>query len=325
MLSAGVDLGGTKIQSAVLRAGKVVGTARILTPQSGVEAVVAAVAESINSALHNAGADPADLLGAGIGTPGTISGGTVANSPNVPGFDAATPVPLANLVGAQLKGLRVVIDNDVRVAVLGEQIRGAGRPYKNFLGVFVGTGVGGGLVIGGTRIEGGGAAGEIGHTQVKDEGRRCGCGKRGCLEAYAGRARIAETAEKWQAEGRKTKLFEIMRKKDRDRVTSGVIAAALVRHDPVTEELIDEAVWALGIAIANAQNLLDLEAVIIGGGLGDRLGLPFVERIAAAAQPRLHVPERAPKFLTTELGDLAGAVGAALLGAQRPRTEHARR
>lgn len=323
MLSAGVDLGGTKIQSVILKAGKVVGSARILTPQSGVEGVVAAVAESVNSALHNAGADPADLSGTGIGTPGTITGGSVANSPNVPGFASGEPVPLAELVSKQLRGVRVAIDNDVRVAVLGEQMKGAGRPYSNFLGVFVGTGVGGGLVIGGARLEGGGAAGEIGHTLVKEGGRRCGCGKRGCLEAYAGRARMAATAEKWQAEGRKTKLFQIMAKRDRERVTSGVIAAALAKHDPVTEELVDEAVWALGIAIANAQNLLDLEAVIIGGGLGDRLGRPFVDRIAESARPRLHVPERAPKFLTTELGDLAGAVGAALLGSQRPKAANA--
>ena len=319
MLNAGVDLGGTKIQSVVMRAGKVVGSARVLTPQSGVDAVVAAVSESINTALHNAKADPGELSGAGIGTPGSIAAGTVANSSNVPGFGSSSPIPLATMVTAQLRGVRVVIDNDVRVAVLGEQLKGAGRPYKNFLGVFVGTGVGGGLVIGGSRVEGGGAAGEIGHTLVKDGGRRCGCGKRGCLEAYAGRARMAETAEKWQAEGRKTKLFEIMAKKERDRVTSGVIAAALAKHDPVAEELIDEAIWALGIAIANAQNLLDLEAVIIGGGLGDRLGQPFIDRIAEAAHPRLHIPDRAPKFLTTELGDLAGAVGAAMLVGQRPR------
>ena len=104
-----------------------------------------------------------------------------------------------------------------------------------------------------------------------------------------------------------------MERKGRDRLTSGVIAEALAEHDQVAIELIDEVVWALGIALANAANLLDLEAVIIGGGLGDRLGKPFVDRVAEAAAPRLHVPERPPTFLTTELGDLSGAVGAAVL------------
>jgi glucokinase len=92
-----------------------------------------------------------------------------------------------------------------------------------------------------------------------------------------------------------------------------VIAKALAKHDPVVVQLVDQAVWALGIALANAQNLLDLEAIVIGGGLGDRLGRPFVDRVAEAMHPRLHVPERPPKLLSTELGDLGGAVGGAVL------------
>ena len=112
--------------------------------------------------------------------------------------------------------------------------------------------------------------------------------------------------------GGTTDLFRIMRKRGRDRVTSGVIAHALEEADPMTVELIDDAVWALGIAVSNAQNLLDLDAIIVGGGLGDRLGEPFVRRVADAMQPRLHVPERPPAVLPTELGDLSGAVGAAV-------------
>jgi glucokinase len=133
------------------------------------------------------------------------------------------------------------------------------------------------------------------------------------VEAYAGRARIEATARRWQEHGRSTKLFDIMRRKGRDRVTSGVIARALERGDEVAVELIDGAVWALGLALANAQNLLDLEAIIVGGGLGDRLGQPFVERVEERAMKHLHVPERPPRFLGTELGDLSGAVGAAVL------------
>jgi len=113
--------------------------------------------------------------------------------------------------------------------------------------------------------------------------------------------------------GTKTDLFDIMRDRGRDRVTSGVIARALEKGDRLTASLIDDAVWALGIALANAQNLLDLEAIIVGGGLGDRLGAPFVERVAHAVLARLHVPEAPPAILPTELGDLSGAVGAAVL------------
>ncbi len=147
-----------------------------------------------------------------------------------------------------------MVDNDVRVAVLGEFRRGAGRPYRNLLGVFVGTGVGGGLVLGGRLREGRGAAGEIGHTVVKDGGRRCSCGRRGHLEAYAGRGSMERTARRWQARGRRTVLFEVMEEKGRDRLTSGVIAAALKEGDPMATRLVDQAVWALGLGLASAQN-----------------------------------------------------------------------
>jgi glucokinase len=291
-----------------------VGTSRLLTPQSGAEAVTAAITDSIKAAIAAACAATADLAAVGIGSPGTIDAGagTVGHSPNVPGFET-DPVPLGPEVSRALGGVDVKIDNDVRVAVLGEWKRGAGRPYRDLLGVFLGTGVGGGLVLDNELYEGHGAAGEIGHTTVKDGGRRCGCGHRGCLEAYAGRARIEATARRWERAGRRTQLFDIMGKRGRDRVTSGVIAEALARRDKVTVELIDRAVWALAVALANAQNLLDLEAIIVGGGLGDRLGRPFVMRVEETAARYLHVPERPPKFLPTELGDLSGAVGAAVL------------
>ena len=313
-LTAGVDLGGTKIQTVIVRSGKVVGSARVPTPRAGPEPVIAAIVDTIRSSLAGARASTAQLAAVGIGSPGTIdvAAGTVGNSPNVPGFDQA-PVPLGPEVARALGGTEVVIDNDVRVAVLGEWKRGAGRPFTDLMGVFIGTGVGGGLILGGELRDGCGAAGEIGHTLVEDGGRLCGCGHRGCLEAYAGRARMEATARRWHSHGRQTRLFTIMRKKGRDRMTSGVIAAALAKHDAVTVRLVDRAVWALGVALANAQNLLDMQAIIVGGGLGDRLGRPFVRRVAEAAQPRLHVPDRPPRFLPTELGDLSGAVGAAVL------------
>jgi glucokinase len=313
-LVAGVDLGGTKIQSVILRNRTVVGRNRIPTPRSGAGAVLAAMAESVVASVADAGASLADLAAVGVGTPGAVdeASGSVSHAANVPGFDPG-PVPLADSLRQSLGGPQVKVENDVRVAVLGEWKRGAGRPYRDLMGVFVGTGVGGGLVLEGRLRIGRGAAGEIGHTLVKEGGRRCGCGRRGHLEAYAGRASIEATARKMLEKGRKTKLFEIMEKKGRDRVTSGVIADALDRHDRVTEELIEEAVWALGIALSNAANLLDLEAIIVGGGLGDRLGKAFVERVEKAAAPQLFTPERPPAFLTTELGDLGGAVGAAVL------------
>jgi glucokinase len=253
------------------------------------------------------------LSGIGVGSPGVIgTDGSVGSAKNVPGFQN-DPMPLGGRLSATFKAVPVKIDNDVRVAVRGEWQRGAGRPYQNLAGVFVGTGVGGGLVLDGQLLIGHGAAGEIGHTLVKEGGRVCSCGQHGHLESYAGRGCIVAEAQSRQEKGHRTDLFHLMRKRDRTRVTSGVIADALRHGDKMTKALIDDAIWALGIAIANAQNLLDLDAIIVGGGLGDRLGTPFVEAIERAAVPLLFAPGRPPKFLCTELGDLSGAVGAAVL------------
>jgi glucokinase len=172
--------------------------------------------------------------------------------------------------------------------------------------------VGGGLVLGGKLRRGRGAAGEIGHSVVKDGGRRCSCGRRGCLEAYAGRASIEGKARRLQDSGEKTALFEIMERQGRDRVTSGVIAKALEEHDELTERLMARAVWALGIGLASAQNVLDVQAIVIGGGLADKLGPPFVSDVREAMEPHLFADHR-PDVLPTKLGDLSGAVGAAVL------------
>jgi glucokinase len=113
--------------------------------------------------------------------------------------------------------------------------------------------------------------------------------------------------------GHKTSLFKIMKKRGRNRLSSGVYARALAKDDRMTKKLIDDAAWALGIGLASAQNLLDLEAIIVGGGLGDRLGQPFVDQIVTQMTPHLFVPDNPPAVLHTELGDLSGAVGAAVL------------
>src|SRR5439155_4062090 len=207
------------------------------------------IGQAVKDSLTQAKAAVEDLRGVGIGTPGEIDAdrGEVSLASNVPGF-VDPPVPLGPEVSQGLGAVPVRSDNDVRVAILGEFKRGAGRPYRNFLGVFVGTGVGGGLILDGRLRTGRGAAGEIGHAVVRDGGRLCSCGRRGCLEAYAGRGCIEATARRWQAKKRmRTELFEIMADRRRDRLTSGVIAAALERKDKTAEKLIDEAIKALGI------------------------------------------------------------------------------
>jgi len=314
-IAVGVDVGGTKIQSAAMVSQKVAGGHRMMTPLTGAPDVAAAIAEAVSKALAEAGAQPSDLHAVGLGVPGAIDTdeGTVSSSPNLPGFQGTEPVPLGAMVSELLGGVRVKLDNDVRVGILGEWKRGAGRGYRNLLGVWVGTGVGGGLVLEDELYEGQGAAGEIGHTIVKPGGRVCSDGRRGHLEAYAGRARLEVQARHLQKQGHKTDLFDIMKRKGRTRLSSGVWAEALEKDDKMAVELIEDAVEALGIALASVPNLLALEAIVVGGGLGDRLGQPFVHRIEKAMKPQLFVPDRPPRMLTTEFGDLSGAVGAAVL------------
>jgi glucokinase len=312
-VTAGVDLGGTKIQTVALRNGDVAGSARVLTPQTGkAEDVIEAIVGTIRSSLEAASATESDLAAIGVGTPGEVDSkaGAVLLAANVPGF--SDRVELGPLVSKELGGTKVMIDNDVSVGVLGEYRRGAGRPYKNLLGVWVGTGVGGGLILDGELYDGRGAAGEFGHMVVRPGGLPCTCGRRGCVEAYAGRVSMERRARRLVKRGHKTKLFEIMEKRGRTRLSSGVYARALASGDKLTKRLIADAAWALGLAMASAQNLLDLEAIVVGGGLGDRLGQRFVDQIVEHMTPHLFTPGQPPVVLGTELGDLSGAVGAAV-------------
>jgi glucokinase len=179
--------------------------------------------------------------------------------------------------------------------------------------VFWGTGVGGGIVLDGKPWVGRGAAGEIGHVVVKRNGARCTCGRKGCMEAYAGRGAMELRARAKHKRGTKTDLFHIMRDRGRERLTSGVWARALDRGDPLATELMDDAVAALGAGVASVQNVLDVEAIVIGGGLGIRLGEPYAERIRDAMMPHLFVDTDPPVVSVAALGDLGGAIGAALL------------
>jgi glucokinase len=313
--AAGIDLGGTKIEVAVFDPDwKVLGQARNPTPSEGTpEDVAQAIVTAAREACEAAGIGPSSLSGVGVGTPGAIDAdaGTVANARNVsPKWLAAYPL------GPELEralGARVIVGNDVQVATDAEYELGAGREYRSLLGVFWGTGIGGGLILDGEAWHGRGAGGEIGHTIVKVDGRRCQCGGRGHLEAYAGRASMEARARKRHSEGERTDLFKIMERRGRTRLTSAVWAKALEAGDRLATELIGEAVTMLAAGIASAVNLLDVEAVIIGGGLGVRFGDPVVRRIESAMKPLLFNDDRPPALHVAALGDLGGAMGAALL------------
>jgi glucokinase len=308
----GIDLGGTKIQTVVVDEDySVLGSARRPTPTSGGPAEVAAeMVAAMRDAAKAAEMEPAALAGIGVGSPGTIDDGSVSSARNLPGWEGT--FPLAATLQAAL-GPRVRIGNDVQVATLAEFKLGAGRLYDSLLGVFWGTGVGGGLILDRKPWRGRGGAGEIGHMVVEIDGARCTCGRRGCMEAYAGRAAMEEHVQRLVEKGRKTDLFKLMKERGRTRLTSGVWARALDHGDKLAQQLVDRAVGALGAGIASAINLLDVEGVIVGGGLGVRLGHPYAKRIAEAMQPHLFIDSRPPHVHVAALGDLGGAIGASLL------------
>src|SRR5271157_419084 len=313
----GIDLGGTKIQAAVVDEDhSVLGSSRRGTPTSGGPV---GVAKEMEAAMHDAAKaaeiETGTLAGVGVGSPGVIEAGNVTSARNLPGWEGT--FPLARTL-TDAFGCEVRVGNDVQVATDAEFKLGAGRLYDSLLGVFWGTGVGGGLILDRRPWIGRGGAGEIGHIVVEIDGARCTCGRRGCMEAYAGRAAMEEHVSRLVEKGRKTDLFKLMKERERTRLTSGVWARALEHKDKLATHMLDRAVRALGAGIASAVNVLDVEGVIMGGGLGVRLGHPFAERIAAEMLPHLFVDYRPPRVHVAALGDLGGAIGAALLVQTQP-------
>jgi glucokinase len=314
-MRGGIDLGGTKIQAVVVDDdGTVRGQSRHETPlHGGPPGIAAELVVALTEAAAEAALEPRELEAVGVGSPGKVddAAGTVSGARNLAGWEGSF-----DLRGALVEALGtpiVALGNDVDAGTLAEFELGAGKPYRDMLGVFWGTGVGGGIVLDGEMWRGRGAAGEIGHVVVKQHGALCGCGRHGCMEAYAGRGQMEVKARAEVDGGAKTVLFDLMRERGRTRLTSGIWRRALRVEDELATHIVDRAVAALGAGIGSAVNLLDIEAVIIGGGLGDKLGEPYVQRIREAMQPHLFRDEEPPASLGATLGDLGGATGAALL------------
>jgi glucokinase len=313
-LRGGIDLGGTKIQAAIIDAeGKVTGEARHPTPtEGGPEDVAKAMAAALREAAEGAGVETKDLKGVGVGSPGDADEktGVVSVARNLPGWEGSFPLgeDLEETLGTEVK-----VGNDVQVATEAEFHLGAGKEFGSLIGVFWGTGVGGGLILDGKPWLGRGAAGEIGHVVVKRGGAKCPCGREGCLEAYAGRKAMEAEARKRHEDGEKTDLFKLMEKHEKPRLTSGIWERALDHEDQLAEALIERAIEALGTGIASAINLLDVEAVILGGGLGIRFGERLMEPLTKEMGTHLFVDERPPAVRVASLGDLGGAIGASLL------------
>jgi glucokinase len=310
----GVDLGGTKILAGVvnLTTGQLVSSAKKKTRivEEGSE-LVKRIAACVAEAMQEAQMEVKKLIGIGVGAAGMVDReqGILLAAANIGGTnDLAIAEPLS----AQF-GLPVKLGNDVEVATLGELNFGAGRQCDNFVCMFIGTGIGSGIVNNGKIYRGGyGTAGEVGHIVVMPDGLPCGCGGYGCLETYASRTAIAKTV-----------LYDINHGMDtvlRDKIdpTKGIlrskaIAQALEVGDHSTLRAITQAAQFLGIGLATVINFYNPKRIILGGGLVEAVPQFFDLAELEARRRALRIPSRKTEIVRAELGDYAGTIGAALL------------
>jgi glucokinase len=323
----GMDLGGTKILAAVVdKSGRIVTEAKLKTKaEKGPDVVVERLAETARQAAKKAGLAWTDVKGLGIGAPGPTDPqrGIVYNPPNLPGWDKISLGPRLS----QALGVPVCVENDVNLGTLGEHALGAGHGTKDMVGIFVGTGVGGGLILNGQLHSGfRHAAAEVGHMIVLADGPVCGCGKRGCLEAVASRTAIERDIQVGLAAGRESLIPELTNG-DTERLTSGVLAKALRQGDPLVTEVMGRAQWYLGLLTASIVNLLDPEMIVFGGGVVEALDEEFLAPIRTTARQYFIQQAGADqvRVVAAKLGDHAGVLGAAVLARQHCHRKRARK
>ena len=287
----GLDLGGTKCLGVAWREGEVVAQHRAETETAGPGDVVELLVDVATEFAKEAG----EATAVGVGAPGLVTReGALVRAPNLPGF---TEVDLRSGLSAAL-GVPVVVENDAAAAALGEFVAGAARDASSMLAVTLGTGVGGGIVLDGRLVRGAnGFAGEIGHMTVREGGRKCVCGKRGCWEAYASGSALGRLAQ------------ERLGAESGEQVTAAAAAGDRAALD-VLEEYAREVAMGLGSLI----EVLDPEVVVIGGGLVEAGDLLF-DPVRAAVPDHVYSWSHRPPtpILPAELGERSGAIGAAIL------------
>jgi len=307
----GVDIGGTNVVVGLVpEAGGDAIELRNRATQAvrGVEAVVDDIVRMASEVIGRAGVSPADVVGMGVGSPGPLdrASGVVLHSPNLRWRD----VPLRSLLRERFDG-PVALDNDANCATYGEWWQGAGRDTSSLFGLIVGTGIGGGWISGGALQHGASdGAGEIGHTTVALDGRRCACGNYGCIEAYASGPNIAARARQGLEAGSRSLLTDLV-EGDLDRITAATVFEAAIADDAFADRVVSETARVLGVGVANVINLLNPEAVVLMGGVtraGDHLLEPLRAEVRARA---FQSSADACRIVPGELLETAGVVGAA--------------
>jgi glucokinase len=302
-----------------VNSGEIIASARKRTRAERGQDFVSQRTIELATAAINAASLPAgtQFVAVGVGAAGQVNRkeGIVVDAPNLGVHDMA----LGSILGKQF-GKPVGVGNDVEVAALGEYLYGAGKGYNNFVCVFVGTGIGSGIVQNGRMYTGlSGTAGEIGHMTIQAGGRICGCGSRGCLEAYASRTAITKAILADIHHGRPSVLSdEALRqlKEGETIIRSGILASAIKQKDELVIEQITEAGNYLGYGLASVMNFYNPDAIILGGGVIEAIDLLFDTAVHRARTVALSAPAQKTPIVRARLGDFSGVVGAACLGAQ---------
>lgn len=326
----GVDFGGTKVLAAVVEVetGNVVGQAKKRTKlEDGSRSLLTRLFDTIDEAVKDAKLDKDDELGAiGVGIAGQVDSehGVLRGAPNL--SPAVVDLPIAKELTERYH-VPAILRNDVQIAAAGEARFGAGRDIDEFMCVFVGTGIGGAYVRQGQIITGaGGTAGEIGHIVIDADGRLCGCGGRGHLEAYASRTAITRSLLGDMRRGLPTILTDLVPTPDENEpggtaIRSGILAKAIAANDDLVIDTMTDAARYLGLGLASVINLLSPRRVILGGGVIEAVDLLFDVAERTARREALSVPGQAVEIVKAGLGDNAGVVGAALLAAEQAGAE----
>ncbi|MFA6990060.1 MAG: ROK family protein [Candidatus Gastranaerophilaceae bacterium] len=308
----GVDIGGTNVKIALVDLkGHIVYSNSVPTrAEMGYAYTIENIKTTIKECLKETKNPIENIIGIGFGLPGQIDSkkGIVKLLPNIPGW---VNVPLAEMIEKEFS-VPVKIDNDVRVATLGELNFGAGKGCQNLICITVGTGVGAGLVVNGQIVRGASmAAGEIGHLIVeKNNGEICGCGNTGCLEAYASGPSIVKMAYDYIMGGKSTKFKELA---VNGPITPYMVYEAAKLGDAVAKRIFLIVGESLGTALASVVNLLNPEKIIIGGGVGQAGDLLFDSIRETIDKRALSVSAEAVEIVPAELGESAGVIGASLL------------
>jgi len=315
-LYVGVDVGGTKILSCPViveeKSYKILAEEKKKTKHwKGVPDVIDRIVEAVHESLKKANLAVKDVNGIGLGLPGAVDAqeGVVLFAPNI----EWKKVHLKKILEGELK-VPCFLDNDVNLGTFGEQQRGAGVGVRSVIGIFWGTGIGGGIIIDG-RIHRGMnfTAGEIGHMLMKIGGRKCGCGNKGCLEALASRSAMsAEIFEKIDA-GKKTKIKLTDEDYQSKLIKSSTLKEAFEDRDKLVTDIMTEAAETIGAAAATLVNLLSPEMIVIGGGVIESMGPSLMPVIKESAQKNAFpFAFKGVKVVPAKLGDYAVLIGAAL-------------